>query len=267
MHPVAVVSQKGGVGKTTVTLNLAFALARRGTKTCVVDLDPQGAIGLSLTRKVAQRDGVAEWLHGRRRIRDIRIPTRLEKLSLIPVGRIPPLETQTFQSHLEDGRATQALLRELEGDDVVLLDTPSGFVGATMGALRAAHHILVPVQAEPIAARTLMRTFEIIKSLETEGSSARLLGLLVTMLQRSDPSSVAIAEDICRTVPAGWVLQSSIPRDRHFLEASASGVPVGLLRKRPPPVAAVFESLAAELEDRLGLHGQDEADVPIALVD
>jgi chromosome partitioning protein len=266
VHPIAVVSQKGGVGKTTLTLNLGFALAKRGTRTCVVDLDPQGAIGLSLTRKMAQRPGIVDWIQGRRKLAELRVPTRLNELSLIPVGKVPPLETHRFQTALEDGRLTASLVQELSHDDVVLIDTPSGFVGATMGAIRGSRHVLVPVQAEPIAARTLMRTFEVLRALEQEGTT-RLLGLAVTMLQKTDPSSVAIAEDIWKSVPEGLVFQTSIPRDPQFLEASASGVPLGLLRRRPPAIASVFDVLAAEVEERLGLHGEEGSDVPVALVD
>ncbi|MEM1023906.1 MAG: ParA family protein [Myxococcota bacterium] len=260
-------SQKGGVGKTTLALNLGYALARRGSRVCVVDLDPQGAIGLSLTRKMAQRPGVVDWLRDRIPVAELLVETREPRLSLLPVGKVQGVETHDFQSALASGERVRRLVETLDGFDVVLLDTPSGFVGATLGALRGASHGLVPVQAEPIAARTLMRTFETLKALQKEGQAVTLLGLVMTMLQRDDGSSLAIAEDIWKTVPKHMVFETSVPRSPVFLEASAAGVPLGLLSQRPPPEASGFDVLASEVERRIGLHAEDERDAPIALVD
>jgi chromosome partitioning protein len=263
---VAVASQKGGVGKTTVALNLAYAWARRGLRTALVDVDPQGAIGLSLSKRLSHGPGLWDWLHGRA-LRPLMVKTRLEALTLLPAGRIPATESQAFQARLEDGAVLGRLLGELEDFALVLFDTPSGFVGATLGALRASRWALTPVQAEPIAARTLMRTVETIGALRREGAGVELLGILLTMVQRGDASSAAIADDLWRTVPRHLMLDSHIPRDPLLLEASNAGVPVGLLRKRPPAVALEFDQLAAELEERMGLHGKEGPDAPVSLVD
>lgn len=266
MPAVAVASQKGGVGKTTVALNLAFAWARRGLNTALVDVDPQGAIGLSLSKRLSQGPGLFDWMKGQP-VRPLLVRTRLEQLTLLPAGRIPATESQAFQARLEDGRVLSRLLEELKTFHVVLFDTPSGFVGATLGALRASRWALTPVQSEPIAARTLMRTVETIGALRREGASVELLGILLTMVQRSDPSSAAIADDLWRTVPRHLMLESAVPRDPLLLEASNAGVPVGLLRKHPPAIALEFDQLAAELEDRMGLRGKEGDGAPVTLVD
>lgn len=267
VRSVAIVSQKGGVGKTTVALNLAFSLARRGSKICVVDLDPQGAIGLSLTRRMAQQPGVNDWLTQRTDPGSLLVQTRLPALTLLPAGSVSGLHTRRFQDDLEDGARLSELLRALGGFDVVLVDTPSGFVGATLGAMRACERSLIPVQAEPIAARTLMRTFQTLKELKASGRGGEVLGLVLSMLQRDDPSSSAIAEDVLRTVPKSYLFDTVIPRAPAILEASAAGVPLGLLAKRPPAAASIFDALAAEVEARLNLRGEEPEDAPIALVD
>jgi len=136
-----------------------------------------------------------------------------------------------------------------------------------LGALRASRWMLTPVQAEPISARTLMRTVEMVGALRREGAAVELLGILMTMVQRSDAASSAIAEDLQRTVPRHLLLESRIPRDPLLLEASNAGVPVGLLRKHPPPVALAFDQLAAELEERMGLRGKEGEHAPVTLVD
>jgi chromosome partitioning protein len=264
---LAVASQKGGVGKTTVSLNLAFSLVNRGTRVCIVDVDPQGAVALSLSRRLSRSAGLSEWLEGRAPLSEVLVPTRLQGLSLLPVGQVSGLRTEGFGNRLEDGRVLQTLLAELTGYDLVLLDTPSGFGGATLGALRACDAVLVPVQAEPVAARTLARTFEVINELRRAHGGPELAGVLLTMVQSQDPNSTTIVQDLVRTVPSQILLETQIPRDPVFLDASAAGVPLGLLRRRPPPVSLTFDHLAAELEPRLGLGGAEADDVPVLLVD
>ena len=264
-----VASQKGGVGKTTVALNASFALARRGWRTLVVDTDPAGAVGLSLTRRMAEAPGLAEYVGRTRALRDVMVQTKLRELSILPVGRVQVEDAMGFQNLLADGAVLGRFLAELQDRfDLVVFDTPSGFSGSTLGAMRVSRHVICPVQAEPIAARSAVRILEVIGAMRERGAHVGLLGFLVTMLQNGDASSMAVAEDLWRSLPKELILDTTVPRDGAFLEASAAGVPVGLLRRRAPPAALIFDQLAAELEARAGLsasrEGQDE---PIALVD
>ena len=264
-----VASQKGGVGKTTVALNASFALSRRGWRTLVVDTDPAGAVGLSLTRRMSEAPGLAEYVARARSLREVVVQTKLRELAILPVGRVAAEDAMGFQALLADGAVLGRFLTELqERFDVVVFDTPSGFGGSTLGAMRVSRHVVCPVQAEPIAARSAVRILEVIGALRERGAQVELLGFLLTMLQSRDASSMAVAEDLWRSLPRELILDTTVPRDGVFLEASASGVPLGLLRRRAPPAALIFDQLAAELETRSGLaearEGQDE---PIALVD
>lgn len=268
MFALTIASPKGGVGKTTVALNLGYALARRGWRTVVVDTDPQGAIALSLSKNLTRLPGVAEYAAQLAPAARLVVDTKLPELKLIPVGRVAVDDAVGFGAALADGRALQDLVADLEGrHDVIVFDTPSGFVGPTVGALRASDGAIGVVQAEPIAARSALRVFEMIRALEEGGSPVRLLGLLVTMLQARDTHSLEVAEELWKSLPSETVLEMSIPRDPIFLEASAAGVPVGLLSRRAPPAALLFEQLAAEVEQRAPLAGKDETDGPISLVD
>lgn len=268
MRALTVTSPKGGVGKTTVALNLAYSLARRGWRTLIVDADPAGAIGLSLTKKVAQAPGLAEYASGRAGLAHLLVETRLPGLSLLPAGQVAPDDATGFGAVLDDGSLLHRLRREVEGRaDLVLFDTPAGFGGATLGALRASEWALCPVQAEPIAARSVLRIFDVLATLKEQGARVELLGVLLTMLQTKNASSLAVAEDLWRTLPNHVLFETTIPRDTAFLDASAAGVPVGLLRRRPPPVALTFDQLAAEVEARTRLSPKEAHDEPIALVD
>lgn len=269
MLGLTIASQKGGVGKTTVALNTAFALARRGWRTLVVDTDPVGAVGLSLTKRMAEAAGLAEYVARTHTLSQVIVQTKLRELAVLPVGRVAPDEGMAFQALMADGAILSRFLTEVGGRfDLVVFDTPSGFGGSTLGAMRVSHRVMCPVQAEPIAARSVLRVLDVIGALRDQGSQVQLLGFLITMLQSRDQSSMAVAEDLWRSLPRDLILDASIPRDPVFLEASASGVPVGLLRRRAPPASLIFDQLAAEIESKSGLAETKEGeDDPIALVD
>ncbi len=264
---VAIASQKGGVGKTTLTLNLGYALAHRGWRTLVVDADPQGGIALSLQASLPQRPGLVQVLDGGSALDSARVTTRLQSFHLLPFGILPLLEADAWSRGLADGRRLGAVLDEARQQyDVVLLDTAPGLVGATIGVLRCADVFLLPMQAEPLAGRAARALLGAVAGLRQSGPAARFAGLVLTMLQSRDRTSLDIARESWRLFPAETVLDTTIPRDASFLEASAAGVPVALLSRRPPPIAAVFDQLAAELEPRLGLISEEDGDV-IPLLD
>ena len=97
---LVVASQKGGVGKTTVALNLAVALAERGRKTLLVDLDPQGAIGLSLAKSDAELAGLAELIMGMVTPDEALVVTRLGGLSILPRGRLDAADVASFEEEV-----------------------------------------------------------------------------------------------------------------------------------------------------------------------
>jgi len=268
MKNLVIASQKGGVGKTTVALNLSFACAQRGWKTLLVDTDPQGGIGLSLTKKVSDAKGLLDYVMGNTPLSEVIITTRQPGLALLPVGRIPVQETTRFSNALADGAGLEKVAAEASTDfDILIVDTPAGVGAGTLGALRAATHVLVPMQAEPVALRSSSLMLDTISWLRGTGAKVKLAGLLLTMLQVRDRNSLIVAEDLWSKFPGGVVFDATVPRHPAFLQASTAGVPLGLLGRQPPPVAKIFDQVAAELEPRLEMSRREGDDAPISLVE
>lgn len=267
MISLAIASAKGGVGKTTLALNLSFALARRGHRVLLVDTDPQGGIGHSLTQAHASRAGLSDIVLSAVAASEAIVHTRLPELDLLPVGTLPAHRTQDFGELVASGEALRSLAAGVASAyDLLIWDTPCGFGGITIGALRAADHVLAPLQAEPIAARTLSQLLDVLATLRSEGERVALLGVVLSMLQLRNKDSLGVAQETWTKLPADLVLETTIARDAVFLEASTAGVPLGLLRRKPPPVASQFDRLAEELEARLPFATTEQNDDgPIAL--
>jgi chromosome partitioning protein len=261
---LAVGSQKGGVGKTTVSINLACALARRGWKVLLVDADPQGSIALSLSRRAAGVRGFRDLLKEGGDIQALALPTRMPELKVLPSGMPDP----AFDEAVERGVGPGSLdgfftaLRRLDYD-VVVLDTAAGTGALTRALFSAATHLLLPQQAEPLGLRSLPTLLQALTRLREQGAKFEVIGILLTMLQNASSTSESAASDLRRIAPGSMVLRTAIPRDEDILTASEKGVPVAMLHRHPPPVAAVFDQLAAEVEPHLGLtHHPSQDDVP-----
>lgn len=270
LRSLVIASQKGGVGKTTVALHIAHSLVGRGYKVLLVDSDPQGAIGLSLSKKLSEHAGLSDYVEQGYQLDQLWVQTRVDNFYILPFGSMPPFQTEQMNQVMADGGQHARLLQDAAnlGIEIVVFDTPAGFGGMTSGAMRASTHVLSPIQAEPIAYRSVTQTLEVIQALQEQGYAVELVGFLITMLQLRDESSYEIAQEVWESFPEHLLFDVNVPRDPVFLEASTAGVPVGFLRTPTPAVSHVFDLVAAELESRLGLVDESrEFDGPKPLVD
>jgi len=269
MKILTLVSGKGGVGRTTLTLNLAYAMAQRGFRVLAAEVDPAAGFRQALPA-MKESNGVARWMTGTP-LSQCYTETRIDTLKILEVGPIPLRDRGEFHEELASGSQVRRLAKEAgeEGFDLLMLDTPAGLAGATLGAIRGGEYVLVPVQAEPLAARALIPLLEGLAELRNEGATGVLTGFVVNMFQQRDPDSLSVVLDLWSSFPPLLVLESVIPRDPIFGRASTLGVPVALLRRQAPPMARVFEQLAEEVEYRLGLRpypeNEEDEDKPICL--
>jgi chromosome partitioning protein len=270
MHVVAIASQKGGVGKTTISLNLGLAFARAGNRTLIMELDAQGSLGLSLGLNDRARAGIAEVLTGAETVESALIRTRDPQLQVLSVGRVDPTTVSGFEEALTRGAAIPNVLRQLEPEfDLVVIDCPAGLGKVTTRAIEAATHVLAPLQAEPLALRSIGQILALIDRIRAEKNpKLSLLGIVLSMFDRRTPASLDVAESLWTKFPSGIIIDTVIPRDEAFLEASLRGAPLLLMQKKPPPLARIFDQLANDLLDRIAPmpSTSDDDNVPISLL-
>jgi chromosome partitioning protein len=260
---VAIASQKGGVGKTTVALNLAVALAEKGRSTLLVDVDPQGGIGLALAKGDTELQGLAELVMGRVDASDAVLQTQLPDLRLLPRGRLDPTDVASYEEELSAPGMLEAVLDGVtEGADVVVIDTPSGLGRVTRATLALSDFALLPFQSETLALRSVVQALRVIEHVRGhENRALRLLGMLPTMVEKDSPEALAVLAEIWNGFPDA--LETIIPRSEVFARASEEGIPVGFLAGSTAPEARRFQLLADELVARMdrlsGKEGGDEA--------
>ncbi len=270
MNVVAVSSQKGGVGKTTVALNLGLALGRAGAKTLLTEFDAQGSLGLSLGLADRARPGIAEMLTQSEQFESVVQRTRDANLSVLSVGRVDPTTVAGFEDALTRGNAIAGILdaAKAQGFDIVLIDCPAGLGKVTTRAMENATHVLSPLQAEPLALRSVGQILALVDRIRaTKNPKLELLGFVLSMFDRKVPASLDVAETLWTKFPAGVVMDAIIPRDEMFLEASLRGAPLVLMQKKPPPLSRRFDQLATDVLDRLAPQkAPAEDDTPIPLL-
>ena len=252
MISIAVSSQKGGVGKTTLSINLAHSFARAGVKTLLIDADPQGSVGLSLTRQSRTLPGFYDYLADPAiPLESLIVPTRLATFSLIASGQGSDYEAGggTMGAHLARVRA---FLRNIaaRGFDLCLIDTAAGLFGVTGDAITSSDAVLIPQQAEPLGIRSVPKLLEGIDRLRITNPRLSILGVCLTMVQNDLPESTEAATALRQLLPPEMVFRTQIPRDGLFIRASARGLPVGVLDDGAG-AQGHFDSLRHEIEAKL----------------
>ncbi|MBT8044368.1 MAG: ParA family protein [Verrucomicrobiae bacterium] len=249
---IAVSSQKGGVGKTTVSINLAHAYARKGKRTLLVDADPQGSVGLSLTRQSRSLSGFYDVIADPNfPLQQVIVPTRLETLSIVPAGQCSDYELGGGAMGVSLHRVRTFLkMAESQGYDVCIMDTAAGLFGVTADVLSACDAVIVPQQAEPLGVRSVPKMLEALTRMRVVNPQLNVLGVVMTMVQNRLAESLEAVQALRNLLPPNMVMRNVIPRDDLFVRASAKGLPVGVMEEGGG-VLAVFDSLRAEMEAKL----------------
>lgn len=227
---LAIVNQKGGVGKTTTAVNLATAMAACKKKVLVIDLDPQGnaSTGFGVPRKGRDADSYAV-LIGEATIAEAAIETPVPGLEVVPASSdLSGAEIELVDMDHREFRLREAVVRHAATSpyDYILIDCPPSLGLLTLNALVAADAVLVPLQCEFYALEglsQLVRTVERVRKALNPG--LEIQGVVLTMYDRRNNLSDQVAADV-REYFGDVVYRTMIPRNVRVSEAPSYGKPV-----------------------------------------
>lgn len=223
---VAIINQKGGVGKTTTAVNLASALAIVGKKVTLIDMDPQGnattGLGVAKTHGVNSSYGL---LLGLKPFKEVSRPTNIPNLNII--SSTIDLSAAEIELVHQDRREAKLKAALAESDqDYIFLDCPPGFGLITLNALNAANKIIIPLQCEFYALEGLAQLFQTIKGVRSSiNKNLRISGIVLTMFDTRSRLSTKVSQDV-RSHFHSLVFQTVIPKNVKISEAPSYGKPV-----------------------------------------
>ena len=251
---IAVANQKGGVGKTTTTINLSAALAEAGYRVLVVDLDPQGNASTGLGIEQSERELTTyELLLEDIALKEVIQATSIEDLAIIPAtvdlsSADLELVSNEKRSFLLHDALRQTQMDEFEFDSI-LIDCPPSLNLLTVNAMIAAHTVLVPLQSEFFALEGLSQLMLTIREVRQSGNTElRIEGVVLTMYDKRNNLSQQVEQD-ARDNLGELVFETVIPRNVRLSEAPSFAMPV-LTYDSTSKGAIAYRALAQELIEK-----------------
>jgi chromosome partitioning protein len=248
---IAITNQKGGVGKTTTSINLAYFLSKAGKSVLLVDFDPQGnaSSGLGVDKSELNLT-MTDVITGKATLDQVVVATAYKNLWLAPTTSVlANTEVELAQTEKRFSRLKLAIDNSAIHYDFILIDSPPSLSLLTINGLIASKYVLLPVQAEFYALEGLGQLLETMK-LVRKGMNPHLelLGVLPTMLDSRTTLSTQVHNEIKRHFP-GKVFTTTIPRNIRLAEAPSHGIPIGVYDKFSKGSRA-YKALAKEVIDR-----------------
>ncbi len=256
---VSLVNQKGGVGKTTTSINLAAALGQYGKKVLILDMDPQSnaTTGLGLSSSDFDID-IYEVITGKAEIKKGIKKTSFKNLSIIPSTlNLAGVDVEFVKKMLEDGEFRQndqlkIMLESIKDNyDYIIIDCQPSLGIATMNALVASDSVIIPVQCEFLALEGITQLLNSVIMVQSNmNPNLRIEGVLLTMFDGRTNIALEVVEEI-RKYFKDKVFNTIIPRLVRLVEAPSHGKPIN--EYDPTSRASeAYSNLAKEVIDRNG---------------
>lgn len=248
---VGVASPKGGVGKTTITLNLALSLAERGVRTVLVDADVNGDILSAVDARNSVDVGAFDLLDRPEEVGDALVQTSAEKLRVLPAWGADVPTAALDRPDLAE--AWRGLITQLDAhSDLVLVDCPAGMFHTTSAVLESCSHVVGVFQAEILSSRSFAMFLRGLGEIPRERRPA-LAGVVVNMFQGRANDSVEAFQAISSQADRHRLFDTTIPRSDAFGAAAQAGQPLRTSGEDASSLAWLFDALAEEVCHRVGV--------------
>lgn len=245
---VAIVNQKGGVGKSTTAINLAAYLADKGNRILVLDMDPQANATSGLGVEDDYRGCMYDVLLDGKPLNEVAVETGIQGLHVAPATiNLVGAEVELVSSLAREFKLKKALEKLPDGlYDRVLLDCPPSLDLLTLNALTAADEVLIPIQCEYYALEGLTQLMRSIRMVREElNPDLAVGGVLLTMFDSRTNLAHQVAKEV-RTFFGDQVFHTIIPRNVRLSEAPSFGLPVSLYAPKSSGAEA-YEAVAEEV--------------------
>ncbi|MBP3389363.1 MAG: ParA family protein [Clostridia bacterium] len=245
---IAIVNQKGGVGKTTTAINLAAAVGKAGKRCLLIDLDPQGnaTSGVGVDKRQV-RLSTYELLLGQAKVEDVRLVTGFHNLDVLPCSiRLAGAEVELVDMDRRKNRLLAALATVRSEYDFLFIDCPPSLGLLTLNALCAADTVLVPIQPEYFALEGLSQLMGTVRRVKQQDNpQLEIEGVLFTMYDGRLNLTQQVATEVKRFFPRK-VFATVIPRSVRLSEAPSFGKPIAYYDGGSRGAVA-YDALAQEL--------------------
>lgn len=247
---IAIANQKGGVGKTTTSVNLSAALAGLGARVLLIDLDPQGNATMgSGIDKYALNPSIYEWLMGEARLGDVCLTT-VASYDLLPANiDLTAAEVGLMQKKRREFVIAEGLGQQRSLYDYIIIDCPPSLNILTVNALVSATGVLVPMQCEYYALEGLSALLDTVEGIRVSANpQLQIEGLLRTMYDARNSLSRDVSRQLIQYF-GDKVYRTVVPRNVRLAEAPSHGLPVTLY-DRGSRGSLAYQALASEMRKR-----------------